>query len=146
MGNVHTFNYHYKSNYGGFSSALGGETNDLITSATYVDMKNYDLVIGVCTASGVVSAQTLTLQMWQATNTAGGASKTVTGATDTYLSVATASTDVLVAQVRGEDLDVAGGFRYVGWKLTTNDTDGAEKVAGVTLQGRARYKQATLPA
>lgn len=146
MGNIHTFNQHIKSNYGGFSSALGGETSDTITSASYVDMKNYDLVVGVCTASGVVSAQTVTLAMWQATNTAGGASKTVTGATDTYLSVHTATTDVLVAQVRGEDLDVAGGFRYVGWKLTTDDTDGTEKVGGVLLQGRARYKQATLPA
>ena len=144
MGNVHTFAYHYKPSYGGFSSALGGETSDRIQSATYVDMANYDLAIGVCHASGVGSGATITLTMYQATSSAGAASKTVSGATDTYVSVATASTDTLVAQVRGEDLDVAGGFRYVGFILSTSATSGTEKVGGVLLQGRARYKSASL--
>ena len=57
----------------------------------------------------------------------------------------TTDTDVLVAQVRGEDLDVDSGFQYVGFKLATGG-NGTEKVGGVLLQLRPRYSQATLPA
>lgn len=145
MGNIHKFTDNIRSSYGVFSSALGGETSDVVETATYADMKNYDLVVGVCHASGVASGSVVTLKMYQATTSAGAASKTITGASDTFTSTNTTDTDVLVAQVRGEDLDVASGFRYVGFELSTGNASGTEKVGGVLLQARARYKQATLP-
>jgi len=146
MANIHKFTENVRSRYGAFSSALGGEGSDIVVSAEFVNMANYDLVVGVAHASGVASDAVITLAMWQATATDGSGSKTVTGATDTFTSTATSDTDVLVAQVRGEDLDVDSGFQYAGFKLSTGDGSGTEKVGGVLLQLRARYKQATLPA
>jgi hypothetical protein len=146
LGNIHKFTDNIRSRYGGFSSALGAEGSDLITSAEFVDMANYDLVVGICHASGIASDSVVTLAMWQATTSAGGASKTVSGASDTFTSTNTTDTDVLVAQVRGEDLDVASSFQYVGFKLATDNASGTEKVGGVLLQMRSRYKQAALPA
>jgi len=146
MANIHKFIENVRSRYGAFSSALGGEGSDLVTSAEFVNMANYDLVVGVAHASGVASDAVLTLAMWQATASDGSGSKTVTGASDTFTSTATSDTDVLVAQVRGEDLDVDSSFQYVGFKLATDAESGTEKVGGVLLQLRARYKQATLPA
>jgi len=82
--------------------------------------------------------------MYQATDGTGGGAVTVAGATDTYLSAATASLDVLVAQVRGEDL--TAGYQYVGARLTTGQVNGSERASVMLHEGRARYKQATLPA
>ena len=146
MGNVHQFNQHYRQIAGDMSTELGAETTiaDAIATPTYVDMANYDLVIGVGQVSDVVSAQVITLQMYEATDNTGGGAAAITGATDTYTSAATATLDVLVAQVRGEDL--TAGYQYVGARLTTNDTDGSEIASVLLHEGRARYKQATLPA
>lgn len=148
MGNIHKFTENIRSRYGAFSSALGAEStpDDTVISAEYVNMANYDMVVGVAHASGVSSGQKVTLAMFQATTSGAGASKTVGGASDIFTSTNVTDTDVLVAQVRGEDLDVDSAFQYVGFKITTDDTGGTEKVGGVLLQMRARYKQATLPA
>jgi len=148
MANIHKFTENVRSRYGAFSSALGGEStpNDTVVSAEFVNMANYDLVVGICHASGVAQSASITLAMWQATASDGSDSKTVTGATDIFVSTATSDTDVLVAQVRGEDLDVASNFQYVGFKLETSAGSGTEKVGGILLQLRPRYAQATLPA
>ena len=146
MGNIHKFTENVRSRYGGFSNAFGGETNDLITSAEFVNMENYDLVAAVAHASGLASDSVITLAMWQATASGGGGSKTVSGASDTFTSTNTTDTDVLVAQVRGEDLDVANSFLFVGAKLATDNASGTEKVGMILHQMRARNKQATLPA
>lgn len=147
MANIHKFTENVRSRYGAFSSALGAEStpDDTVVSAEFVNMANYDLVVALAHASGVAASASLTLVMWQATASDGSDSKTVTGATDTFVSTATSDTDVLVAQVRGEDLDVDSGFQYVGFKLETSG-NGTEKVGGVLLQLRPRYSQATMPA
>ena len=148
MSNIHKFTENVRSRYGVFSSALGGESSpaDTVVSAEFVNMKNYDLVVGICQASGVAASAVLSLAMWQATASDGSDSKTVTGATDTFTSTATSDTDILVAQVRGEDLDVDSGFQYVGFKLATGAASGTEKVGGILLQLRPRFSQATMPA
>ena len=146
MGNVHKFNQHYRSPTGAMSTELGAETTiaDAIATPNYQNMANYDLVVGQAHVSNVVPAQVITLQMYEATDATGGGAQTLSGATDTYTSAATATLDVLEAQVRGEDL--SAGFQYVGARVTTNDTDGSEVASVRTIAGRARYKQATLPA
>ena len=147
MANIHKFTENVRSRYGAFSSDLGAETSpdDTVISAEYVNMANYDMVVGVAIASGVASGVIITLAMWQATASTGSGSKTVSGASDTFAAATETETDILVAQVRGEDLDVDNGFQYVGFKIST-DGNGTEKVAGVLHQLRARYKQASLPA
>ena len=144
MGNVHVFKQHYYQIAGTMSSELGTETTiaDAVATPTYADMANYDLVVGVGQVSNVVSAQVVTLALYEATDNTGGGAQTLAGATDTYTSAATATLDVLVAQARGEDL--SAGYQYVGARITTNDTDGSEVASVVLHEGRARYKQATL--
>ena len=145
MGNVHKETEHVRSRFGAFSSALGAETSDVITTAEYVNMANYDLVVFKAIASGVASSKILTLLAYEATATDGSGSASLTHdlASDTFTSTATNHTDVLVCQVRGEEL--SAGFQYVGAKLSTNQTDGTEKAGIIIEQQRARYKQATLP-
>jgi hypothetical protein len=145
MGNVHKYSEHYKTNYGGFSSALGGETSDTLTSATFVNAKNYDVVIAECQYSGIASGSVVTMTIWQGTSTAGASSKTVTSASTSVTSTATTDKGVLIVQVRGAELDMASGFCYVGAKVVTNNTSGTEQVALNMIQGRARYPQSSLP-
>ena len=146
MGNVHKFLEHYRVPSGAMSKELGAETTiaDAIQTPNFQDMANYDLVGGIGHVSHVVSAQVITLQLYEATDNTGGGAQAITGATDTYVAVATASLDLLFAQVRGEEL--SAGYQYVGARLTTNDTDGSECASVHTIAGRARYKQAAMPA
>ena len=145
MSNVHVFNQHYKSEYGDLTTALGGETSDVITTPTFKDMANYDLVRGVGIVSNVVSTHVITLLMYEATATTGAGSQSLTHtlATDTYTSTQATDVDILEVQTRGEDL--SSGYQYVGAKLSTDDADGTEVAAIFLVSGRARYKQATLP-
>lgn len=145
MGNVHKFLEHYRVPSGAMSGELGAETTiaDAIQTPNFQNMANYDLVGGIGHVSNVVSGQVITLQLYEATDATGGGAQTLAGATDVYTSAATASLDLLFAQVRGEEL--SAGFQYVGARLTTNDTDGSEIASVHTIAGRARYKQATMP-
>ncbi len=146
MGNVHTFTSHVRPRFGCVSATLGGESSDTKTTAEFVDMKNYDLVVVQGVASGLASGSTITLRLWEATATDGSGSQSMThtSASDTFLSTNTTDTDILVCQVRGEDL--SSGFRYVGAKISTNNASGTEPVGVIINQMRSRYKQATLPA
>lgn len=146
MANVHKFTENIRSQFGGHSSALGGETSDVLMTPEFVDMANYDLVAFQCGASGVASDSVITLLAYEGTTSAGAgsASLTHTLATDTFTSTNTTDTDVLVVQVRGEDL--SSGFQFVGARASTGNASGTEKVAIVINQLRGRYKQATLPA
>jgi len=143
LANVHVFKQNYRSQYGDMSTALGGETSDVITTPVFVDMANYDLVRAVAQVSNVVSTHVVTLAMYEATATDGSGSATVSGASDTYTSTQVTDLDVLEAQVRGEDL--SSGFQYIGAKVSTDDADGTEVASVMLVQGRSRYKQSTLP-
>ena len=147
MGNVHTFTQHYRQIAGNMSGELGLESApaaDCIQTTTFANMANYDLIVGVGQVSNCSSGSAVTLQMYQATDATGGGSTVVTGATDVYTSVALGSCGALAAQVRGEDL--TAGYQYVGARLTTGQADGDEFASVQLLEGRARYKQAVLPA
>ena len=142
---MHKFKENYKPTFGDLSTALGGETSDVITTATFVDMRYYDAAVAYGLGSNVASDSVLTLILYEATATdgSGSASLTHTGASDTFTSTNTTDTDVLQAEARGEQL--SSGFRYLGAKLSTDNGSGAEVVSLMMLQGRARYAQATLP-
>lgn len=139
---MHKMSENFKPTYGGYSSALGGETSDLLATPTFVDMALYDLVSIYCVASGVASDSVLTLKAYEATDSNGSGSATVAGATDTFTSTNTTDVDVLQVQVRAADL--SSGFQYVGAKISTSNGSGTEQVAMVILQGKPRYGQATL--
>ena len=146
MGNVHKYSEHYRTTYGGYSSALGGETDDKLTSAAFVGAENYDVVIVQALYSGIASGKIVTLTAYQATATNGGGSKTVTGASTSVTAAATTDTGILTVQVRGAELDMGSGFKYVGGIISTNNTSGTEQVGLWHVQGRARYPQSSLSA
>ena len=141
MANIHQFDQNVRTRFGKYGTDIGD--TDLV-STEYVDMKNYDLIVGVAIASDIASGSIVTLTMYQATGTAGEASAAVSSSVAT--STASADELILVAQVRGEDLSTTTAFHYVGWIVDSNDSTNTTKGAGVLHQMRARYKQATLPA
>lgn len=136
---MHYFKQNFKTAYGGFQATA----NSGFTFGTWADMANYDLVVALVTYSHIASGSTVALTAYQATSNDGSASKTIAGASDAVTPAATSTTGVLIAQVRGQDLDAAGGFHYVGFKMTSNDASGY--VAGVMIADRGRYSQATPP-
>ncbi|KPJ63786.1 hypothetical protein AMJ44_13995 [candidate division WOR-1 bacterium DG_54_3] len=141
---MHKFLENYKPSYGVFSSALGGETSDKVETAAFVDMRYYDGVAAYVHASGLASGSVITLTLLEGTSNAGASSATLTGKTDTFTATATTQKDVLQAEVRAEEL--SSGYRYVGFRLATNNSGAAtEKVGGILLQGRARYGSSSLP-
>ena len=145
MANVHVFKQNYRSQYGAMSTSLGGESSDVITTPVFVDAANYDLIRAVAQVSNVVATHTVTLRMYEATTSAGAGSASLTSAraSDTYLSTQVTDVDILEAQIRGADL--SSGYQYVGALLSTDDADGTEAGSVFIVQGRSRYKQATMP-
>ena len=139
---MHKFKENYKPTYGDMSTAMGGEGSYTIETDTYVDMRYYDAVAVYGIASGVASDAVLTLTIWEGTDTTGAASATTTQ-TDTFTSTATSDTDILQAEIRGEQL--SSGFRYAGAKLVSDDSSCTGIATLLLLQGRARFGQATLP-
>lgn len=141
---MHRWQENERPNYGVFSSALGAETSDKVTSAAFVHARNYHIIAGLAQASGVASDSVITLKLYEAKSAAGSASQTISGASDTFTSTNTTDTDILKAEVRAEQL--SDGFEYVGMEVSTSNASGTEKVAGMLIQAKPRYAQATLPA
>ena len=142
---MHKFKENYKPTYGDMSTALGAETSpaaDTIETDTYVDMRYYDALVVYGIASGVASDAVLTLTIQEATATDGSASATTTQ-TDTFTSTHVTDTDVMQAEIRGEQL--SSGYRYAGAIIASDDNSCTGIVTMLMLQGRARYGQATLP-
>jgi len=142
MANVHYFTQNYDVLYGGYAVSVGQST---LSFSKWADAKNYDIIVGLAAGTNVASGSVVTMKAYQASTSTGSGSKTVTGATWTYTAGA-ASTYIIACQVRGQDLDVANGFEYVSFVVTTGNGSGVETGTGIVLGGRARYKQATVPA
>ncbi len=141
---MHKFLENIKTTYGNISTNLGAETTvaDTIESTTYVNMAYYDLYTAIAHVTNAATSVVLTLRLWEATAAAGTGSQSL-AITDTFTAAATSDTDVLIAQVRGDQL--TAGYSFVGCRLSTSSASGAEKVGMVQTQARARYAQATLP-
>jgi hypothetical protein len=138
-----TLKENMRPQYGVFSSALGGETSDTVTTAAFVSLKNYNKAGAYGIASGVASGSIITLTLMEGKSTAGSASQTTTF-TDTFTATATNHLGILQAEMFGTQL--SSGFTHVGFKLVTDNASGTEKVAGVLWQALPDYPQATLPA
>ncbi len=139
---MHKLNENLFLKFGEVTSALGGETSDTLTTLTFVNAENYDIIGVAAIASEVASGSTVTLKLYEATGTDGSGSATITGASDTFLSTNVTDVDTLFAQVRAADL--SSGYQYVGAKLSTNDASGTEEAAMIFICGKPRYGQATL--
>lgn len=138
---MHKFTENIKTSYGKASTALGSESSDIISVAAFKDMAEYDLYTAVAHVIGIASGKIVTLRLWEAT-AAGGTGSQSLAITDTFTAEATSDTDTLVCQVRAADLST--GYQFVGAKLSTNDTTGAEICGILQFQLKPRYGEATL--
>lgn len=129
------------STYADMSTALGGETSDILDTVAYYDMENYDAILCIAIASNVVSTHVLTLSARQGTDTDGGGSTTISGASTTYTS--TQATDIIVQCLEVDADMLTDGYDYVGFRASTDDADGTEAVALVVVPTLARYPQAS---
>lgn len=116
---------------------------DVLTATTHdsdwVDMADFSEALVVVMAGTLGSSATFDAAVRQATDSSGTGAKAITGKAITQLTQAgTDQSDTqAVIRVRGDDLDVANGFRYISVRLTvgTASSDG-----GAVILGRhARY-------
>lgn len=129
--------------YAAATAALGGETSDILETAAY-NMKNYDSILCIAVASNVVSTHVLTLSARQGTDTDGGGSATISGASTTYTS--TQATDVVQFMIEVDADMLTDGKDYVYFRASTDDADGTEAVALAVIPTFGRYRQASTPA
>ncbi len=129
--------------YAAATAALGGETDDILKTAFY-NMKNYDAILCLAIASNVVNTHILTLKAYQATDTDGGGSATITGQSTTYTS--SQATDVIQELIEVDADMLTDGYDYVGFEASTDDADGTEGVGLAVIPTFARFRQATTPA
>jgi len=126
--------------YAAVTEALGGETSDIMKTAFY-DMENYDAIVGVCIGKTVVDTHIITLKMWQATDTDGGGSATITGASASYTS--SQVTDAFCFALEVDANMLTDGYDYVALEASTDDADGSEAISLAVIPSSARYPQAT---
>lgn len=129
--------------YAAVTEALGGETSDIMKTAFY-NMKNYDAILGIAIFKTVVSTHVITLKMWQASDTDGSGSATITGASTVYTS--TQATDAVQFAIEVDADQLTDGLDYVALEASTDDADGSEAVALAVVPTWGRYRQATTPA
>ncbi len=148
MSRISTFNefaqtHNAVTTYAAATAALGGETSDIMKTAFY-QITNYDKIVGICVANTVVATHTITLKMYQGTDTDGASSATISGASTTYLSSQVTDAVSFTIEVDAEQL--TDGYDYVAIEASTDDADGAEVVALAVFPMNPRYGQASPPA
>lgn len=103
----------------------------------YVDMADFNQLLAVLLAGTVAASVTINAKLVQATSAAGAGAKDVTGKAITALTTADSDKQVLI-NCRADDLDAAGGFRYVALSVTISDSaspDAAAADFGAVLLG-----------
>jgi hypothetical protein len=141
---MHKLNENLYIKFGEVTSALGGESSDVLTTLTFVDAQNFDTIGVIGIASEVASDSVIALRLWEATaaNGGGSASLTTTYASDTFTSTNTTDVDQLFVQVRSADL--SAGYPFVGAKISTSNASGTEEAAMIFVCGNPRYGGASM--
>lgn len=113
-----------------------------IIPATYIDMTQYDRGIFILYV-GVTSRTTATIQVVQATSSAGAGSKAL--ANNLVSTVVPAAGNMVAIEVGADQLDLANGFRYVALQPAVAGGTGALS-AVIFLGFRARKESVDQPA
>lgn len=119
--------------------AVGGTIDpDANTAGTltsdYVDLGLYESAMAIGFAGTIASTSDLTFSIVQATSAAGAGVKAITGKAATALDDSPPTSDVqVIINVRGEELDIANGFRFVAVRLVTGTatSDSGAVILGV---------------
>jgi hypothetical protein len=137
MSNIHAFDENIRDDVAMDIATLNNTPNVPV----YFSMANYDLAVFLVFTGTLAANAVVTLQMRQRIGAAGTEANVGTAG-------ALADTDddaITILQVRGEELNVDGGYDRVGILLTETATQNAE-VGVICLRMRPRYAQNTLPA
>ena len=108
------------------------------TTLNYRSMANHQRAVAILVLGDMAQGGTIDLALMQATDTAGTGAKAIAGKAITQLTQAGGDgNDVCIIEVRTEELDVDGGFAYVGGILTVGTA--AAEVAVIGLMGCSNY-------
>ncbi len=120
-------------------AAASDAGNPAEESPVYYPIVAYDRVIGIVNCGIITAGQSIEVQLRQATDAAGTASKDL-GTSATFTAAGAVVTGVAVCDARAEEMDTAGGFLFVGIELTATEAD---KVAGAIIGfGMAKHEPA----
>lgn len=100
---------------------------------SWVDMRDFGALMAIVMAGDLGASATLDASLRQATDSSGTGAKAISGKAITQLTQAgTDSNKQAIIQVRGEELDVDNGFRYVSLRFVTATaaSDGGAVVLG----------------
>jgi hypothetical protein len=88
-----------------------------------VDMGKWGQACAFAMAGDIDSESTIAGAWFQATSAAKAGEKAIAGATHTLLEGAAGSNAQVAVNIRAEDLDIEGGFRYAYFRQTVADVD-----------------------
>jgi hypothetical protein len=104
----------------------------------YVSMANRQRAVFVLGVGEMQATSTVDCQLWQATTALGANAKIVAGKAITQLTQAAGDgNDLLAIELRTEELDVDGGFSFVGGIVTVGAA--ASELSAVLLLGCTNY-------
>lgn len=124
---------------------LGIVDPDAYAANTYttgwVDLGAYESILALVLVGTMATNSTVDAKLEQATSSGGAGAKDITGKAITQLTEAGTDSDKQAAiNCKSDDLDVAGGFRYV--RLSVTVAVAASDMAGLVLGFDARYTPA----
>lgn len=102
-------------------------------------VENFHRVVALISVGDMASGATLNIDLEQASSTAAGTRKAITGKSTTELTQAGGDgNQVLIIELRTEELDITNGFKYVNLEITP--ATAAVEFAAFLLGITPRYK------
>jgi len=95
-----------------YAAATAGVVSDYVNTEYWHQLKAL-VMVGTVAASGTVDAALL-----QATSSTGAGAKAITGKSITQMDTGSADKQAVI-NLKTDELDVAGGFKFVALKITT---------------------------
>lgn len=105
----------------------------------WVDMSTMHKLLALIDTGVLGAAATVDAKLQQATSSGGAGAKDITGKSITQLVKASNDNDQALINLRADELDVAGGFRYVQLSITVG---GAASLVSGALFGVPAYEPA----
>jgi len=105
------------------ATVLGVIDPDSYTAATmvtvWISAANHHSFMAILSVGDIGSSGTVDAKFRQATDVSGTGAKDITGAAITQLVDTTNDNDQVICNLRATDLDVAGGFDFIEFSVTT---------------------------
>lgn len=118
---------------------IPADSETTVIDSGNVLVENFHRVAVLISVGDMASGATLNIDLEQASSTAAGTRKAITGKSTTELTQAGGdSNQVLIIELRTEELDITNGFKYVNLEVTP--ASAAVEFAAFILGVTPRYK------